>query len=145
MTCRTGILSGAASLAIVLSLATSVSGAEPQDNRCWGEVASQLAQSVDDDGDGAVATGGGMGAHSRSAQGAEQVGGFATTGIIPQPRDGVGNVSTDVHGTAPSDGGNGQHAANNGEFLAPTLDPVDGLGGGEILECSTLEGVNPFP
>jgi hypothetical protein len=144
MTAPWRMLSGAAAVALSVGLATAAWAAEPSDNRCWGEVASQLAQSVDDDNDGVNATGGGMGAHSRSPQGAEQVGGFATTGIIPQPRDGVGNVSRDVHDTDPSDGGNGQHAANNGEVLALGLDPVDGSGGGEALECSTLDGVNPF-
>jgi hypothetical protein len=143
MTAKWRMLSGAGAVAAVVTLATAGWAAEPQDNRCWGEVASQLAQSVDDDNDGVDATGGGMGAHSRDQTAADLVGGFGQN-ADGGGRDGVGNVSSDVHNTDPGDGGNGQHAANNGEFFAPLLDPVDGSGTGEVLTCSTLDGVNPF-
>jgi hypothetical protein len=139
MTAPWRMLSGAAAAALSLGVATAAwaQESEPSDNRCWGKIASQLAQSVDDDGDGVDATGGGMGAHSRSATAAEINGGFATNSLVPitQPRQGVGNVSKGApHNTHPGDGGNGVHAINNGGF-AVALDPVDGEGGGEALTC----------
>jgi hypothetical protein len=122
--------------------------ASPQDpskggqmNRCWGEIASGLAQfdspNVDEDD-----RGGGMGMHSRSGTAAAKNGGFANNPIVPigQPRTGVGNVSKGApHNTHPGDGGNGQHAVNNGEGFATVLDPVTGTpmrGAGEPIECS---------
>jgi hypothetical protein len=107
----------------------------PQDNRCWGDIASQVARS-----DNPTNSGGGMGWHSRSGTAAGINGGFATTGIIQQPRQGVGNVSSSPpHNTDPGDGGNGQHAVNNG-FLAATLDPVTGgAGDGVGLTCDSRD------
>jgi hypothetical protein len=72
------------------------------------------------------------------ATAADLNGGFATNGLIQQPRSGVGNVSTDVHGVAPGDGGNGEHAVNNG-LLAQFIDPATGsftAGAGQPIECS---------
>jgi hypothetical protein len=70
-----------------------------------------------------------MGAHSRSETAADLNGGFANS-TNPfgqnQPRSGVGNVSEDVHGVPPGDGGNGIHAANNGEILTALVNPVTG-------------------
>ena len=71
-----------------------------------------------------------MGAHSRSQTAADNVGGFANS-TNPfgqdQPRAGVGNVSGGFpHGVAPGDGGNGQHAVNNGQGFSTVIDPVTG-------------------
>ncbi len=93
--------------------------------------------------------GGAMGLHSRSLTAAENNGGFASNGVftIPQPRDGVGNVSSGFpHNTPPGDGGNGQHAVNNGEFLATIADPATGVffsptNPGTAITCSL--DVNP--
>ena len=87
-----------------------------------------------------------MGLHSRSGTAAAINGGFGQS----QPRTGVGNVSDEFHGVHPSDGGNGQHAANNGEVLTLGQNAVTGIRAGEegfeleTFECSTLEGENPF-
>jgi hypothetical protein len=145
MTDSLRVLWGAAAVALSVGLATAVSAAEPQDNRCWGEVASQLAQADSADG----LTGGGMGLHSRSETAANINGGFANSGNPfgqDQPRAGVGNVSAGApHNTHPSEGGNGQHAANNGEGFtqivnAVTGEPVAADGSNlETFECSTLD------
>jgi hypothetical protein len=92
-----------------------------QANSCWGTVAAQLAKI-------------GMGDHSKSAKAPGFT--FADTGIITEPRNGVGNQSRlpeAPHQTQPGDGGNGQHAANNAALTDPTksgfgvgLDPIDG-------------------
>ena len=142
-----------------VTLTGSPASAEPQDNRDWGQVASNLAQL---DTEGSDGTGGAMGQHSRSTTAADNNGGFASsdndlglTNNVRDPdetnngRDGVGNVSRDVHGTDPGDGGNGQHAVNNAE-LSGTLNPIDGqftenAGGSapdvsdELLEGTTTE------
>ena len=96
-------------------------------NQCWGNVASQLAQLGKNDD----ISGGGMGAHSRSAKSPQ--GGFAAgSGLIEEPRNGVGNQSQNPpHSTHPSEGGNGIHANNNAIFTNPnrpgfSLDPVTG-------------------
>jgi hypothetical protein len=116
--------SSAAVLAVCLGLATAGSAA-PQDNVCWGKTASALAQRSDDS-----VAGGGMGAHSRSETAANNVGGFANSSNPfgqDQPRAGVGNVSGSFpHGVAPGDGGNGQHAVNNGQGFSTVIDPVTG-------------------
>lgn len=109
--------------------------AEPSDNRDWGQVASNTAQLDTSDSDG---TGGALGQHSRSTTAADINGGFASSdndlgitfnvkedGEQDAGRDGVGNVSRDVHGTEPGDGGNGQHAVNNAE-LAEVVNPITG-------------------
>jgi hypothetical protein len=147
---RTGIVSGAAAVAVVLGFAstawaqaTNTSETGGQLNRCWGKVASQLAQQGRDDD----IPGGGLGSHSRSTTAANNVGGFASDNNDfditlnevnaegNHGRDGVGNVSAGpIHNTNPGDGGNGQHAINNGR-LAAALDPVDGQGPGEVIPC----------
>lgn len=118
-----------------LLVGTSPALAEPSDNRDWGKVASNLAQL---DTEGSDGTGGAMGQHSRSTTAADIEGGFASSendlgltnnvreeGETNNGRDGVGNVSRDVHGTDPGDGGNGQHAVNNAE-LAEVVNPITG-------------------
>jgi hypothetical protein len=150
MTAPWRMLSGAAAMALGLGLATTAWAASPQDpdtggqlNQCWGQVASQTAQLDTPDG----TNGGGLGQHSRSTQAANKNGGFASDdnefGITfnvkedggNAGRDGVGNVSSSPpHNTHPGDGGNGQHAINNGG-LAAALDPVDGQGAGEAITC----------
>ena len=61
--------------------------------------------------------GGGMGAHSRSQTAADNVGGFANS-TNPfgqdQPRA-WGTCREASHTGLPGDGGNGQHAVNNGQ------------------------------
>lgn len=110
-------------------------------NRCWGEVASGLAQYESPNVTEGM-SGGPMGMHSRSAEASAKNGGFATNPVVPvtQPRSGAGNVSGGApHLTAPGDGGNGQHAVNNGEVFSTILDPVTGTpmpGTGEPIECS---------
>ena len=96
----------------------------PQDNRCWGESASGLAQIEP----------GAMGQHSRSAKAPGDS--FADAFGIQEPREGVGNVSKNApHNTDPGDGGNGQHAVNNGtaDGFSGLFDPVTGafIGGGD--------------
>jgi hypothetical protein len=114
-----------------VGLTTTVWAASPQDpatggqnNKCWGQTASELAKQSDPS-----VNGGGMGAHTRSETAADINGGFANS-TNPfgqdQPRSGVGNVSTDVHGVHPGDGGNGIHAANNGQVLTAFANPVTG-------------------
>ena len=117
-------------------------------NQCWGQIASQLAK-VEPTGD---VKGGGMGAHSRSTQAADQVGGFANSnnafGItfnVDGGRTGVGNVSKgQPHNVHPGDGGNGAHAINNsstgGFRFSSILDPTNGqlVGAGGVdpnLHC----------
>ncbi|MGH6944825.1 MAG: hypothetical protein ACREH6_11470 [Geminicoccaceae bacterium] len=91
-----------------------------------------------------------MGQHSRSTQAANTNGGFASSsngfGItfnVNGGRQGVGNVSKGApHATHPGDGGNGVHAANNGQVLAGTLDPVTGLfvtGEPTLIPCDAAE------
>jgi hypothetical protein len=81
MTAPWRILSGAAAVALGLGFATTVWAASPQDsstggqeNKCWGQTASQLGQQSDPS-----VTGGGMGAHSRSETAADINGGFANS------------------------------------------------------------------
>jgi hypothetical protein len=144
------MLSATLVLGAGLGMATEAWAQSPQDpgtggqlNECWGQVASQTAQLDTPDG----TSGGGMGQHSRSTQAANTNGGFASDanefGIefnVKEEggnagRDGVGNVSDGPpHNTHPGDGGNGQHAINNGG-LAAVLDPVDGQGTGETINC----------
>jgi hypothetical protein len=152
------MLSGVAALALALGIATAAAAQQTpnkavndpsvggQANKCWGETASGIAQLSGLDG----SKGGGMGQHSRSATAAEKNGGFSSGAgpvQLPQPRQGVGNVSADLdgpHGVHPGDGGNGVHAANNGQVFAQGLDPVTGLpvGDGEarLIPC---EGAEP--
>ncbi len=118
-------------------------------NQCWGQIASQLAKMSD-----TSVTGGGMGAHSRSETAANNNGGFANS-TNPfgqnQPRQGVGNVSSGApHNTAPGDGGNGQHAVNNGEFFATIVNPVSGAPADPTaptgLSCDLLDpNITPVP
>jgi hypothetical protein len=138
---------------ISLAAGIAMSGAAqaaPQDNQCWGKVASGLAQ-FDSPNKTSDMKGGSMGMHSKSTQAANINGGFASDanafGITfntenddgNHGRQGVGNVSEGFpHNTAPGDGGNGQHAVNNGEVLATVVDPATGtfMGGtGEPINC----------
>jgi hypothetical protein len=155
MTATSRMWSGAVAVALSFSVAGTAMAQETpratndpavggQLNQCWGKVASQLAQMGRDDD----IPGGGLGSHSRSTTAANNVGGFASDNndfgitlsqLDPETgnhgRDGVGNVSAGpIHNTNPGDGGNGQHAINNGN-LAAGLDPVDGQGAGEQIPC----------
>jgi hypothetical protein len=94
---------------------TSTTG--PQMNRCWGEMASQLAQLPT--GSAVGANGGGMGIHSKSANTPQHTfrdSAFGGTGS----RNGIGNASSMTaetggpHAHSTADGGNGVHAINNG-------------------------------
>ena len=106
-------------------------------NQAWGQTASKTAKLDTPE----ETNGGGMGQHSRSTTAANNNGGFASNdnafGITFNVKDddgnagrqGVGNVSADAqapHHTAPGDGGNGQHAINNGGTFASLLNPVTG-------------------
>jgi hypothetical protein len=131
------MLSGVSAVAFCLGIAGTAWSQQPQDpntggqlNRCWGEVASQIAKLSDDS-----LNGGGMGAHSRSSNSPQ--GGFGQN----EPRDGVGNVSEGFpHGVHPGDGGNGQHAINNGEGFSTVQDPVTGeFVAGDPLECESSD------
>jgi hypothetical protein len=122
-------------------------------NQCWGQVASQTAKLDTPEG----TSGGGMGQHSRSTQAADTNGGFANSdngfGITfnvkedggDAGRAGVGNATRgSPHFAEPGDGGNGQHAINNGSDLenglglSTVLDPVTGqfLPEGEVVELT---------
>ena len=131
-----GIVSGTY-LVVFVSMASAQAVNDPavggQLNREWGAAISQIAKMRDDS-----VTGGGMGAHARSTQAADNVGGFANSnnafGITFNEkeeggnagRQGVGNVSKNSpHNVHPGDGGNGQHALNN-LALTNRLDPVTG-------------------
>lgn len=133
-------------------------GTTGQNNKCWGKIASGLAQYDSPNYDSTTMSGGGMGMHSRSQTAADKNGGFNVSSnffgnhqvdrkndptIGNAGRTGVGNVSAgQPHNTAPGDGGNGQHAVNNGEFFTPLVDPVTGtfMGGtGVPIECDLLD------
>lgn len=123
-------------------------------NRCWGQVAGQIAKLDTPDG----TSGGGMGQHSRSTQAANNNGGFAANNEEYGPnafgitfntdggRQGVGNVSKDPegpHNVHPGDGGNGQHAINNSTSgFSAVLNPVTGDatpaagGSGEVVDLN---------
>jgi len=111
---------------------TSATG--PQMNRCWGEMASQLAQLPTDTAVGAH--GGGMGIHSKSANTPQDTfrdSAFGANGGKDGPRNGIGNASSMAvpngpHATSTADGGNGVHAINNGSTLTEGVDFLDGIG-----------------
>jgi hypothetical protein len=92
-----------------------------------------------------------MGQHSRSTQAANTNGGFASddnafgiTFNVDGGRQGVGNVSKgSPHNVHPGDGGNGVHAANNGQVFAASLDPVTGLEAGDDPRLIPCEGAAP--
>ncbi len=115
-------------------------------NQCWGQTASQVAKL---DTSGVDANGGGMGIHSRAAAGQGETFGDAFGFNTDGGRIGVGNVSGGApHNTAPGDGGNGQHAINNGTDTANGLgfsniiDPLTGqrggITGGQTLTCDLV-------
>jgi hypothetical protein len=127
-------------------LATNDPNVGGQANQCWGDIASQLAKL-------------GMGDHTRSTTAANNVGGFAASGEDGNifgitfnelnadgnhGRTGVGMVSrgqNSPHTVHPGDGGNGFHAANNGEVLANLIDPVTGQAptGPSTLSCEAAD------
>jgi hypothetical protein len=89
-------------------------GTGGQLNRCWGEIASQLAQLPTD---GIDANGGAMGLHSKDNAAPDTTFRDAFTPPDTNNRLGIGNGTADVngpHAVAPGDGGLGQHAINNG-------------------------------
>jgi hypothetical protein len=114
---RTSLVLGVCLMTTGLAHAAKPTGeshteAVPTDNKCWGEAASALAKL-------------GMGDHSKSSKTPATTfrdGDFGGD----EPRLGVGNVSEDIHGVAPGDGGNGQHAVNNAQFFSTLADPVTG-------------------
>jgi hypothetical protein len=149
--------SGMSAIVLGLGLATSTWAASPQDpkqggqlNECWGQVASQTAKLDTPDG----TSGGGMGQHVRSTQAADINGGFASDngfGITFNVKEdggnagrlGVGNATRSApHFDEPGDGGNGQHAINNGSDsdnglgLSNVLDPVTGQFTAEPVELT---------
>lgn len=152
------MLSGACAMALGLGFSTAAWAQQDpntggQLNKCWGQVASQTAKLDTPDG----TSGGGMGQHSRSTQAANTNGGFASDsngfGITfnvkedggDAGRAGVGNATRgSPHFAEPGDGGNGQHAINNGSDLenglglSTVLDPVTGqfLPDGEVVELT---------
>jgi hypothetical protein len=120
-------------LSIASAQDTNDPGTGGQLNQAWGKTASDLAKQEDES-----VKGHGLGAHSRSTQAANNVGGFASDnnafGITfnvkedggNAGRQGVGNVSKNPpHNVHPGDGGNGQHALNNAN-LSEVVDPVTG-------------------
>jgi hypothetical protein len=133
-------LAGAAAIALLALSGVAMAQQDPstggQLNKCWGKIASATAQLTVNDPN---IKGGAMGAHVRSSQGADRVGGFAsTTNDFPVNfnedggRLGVGGATRSFpHFEEPGDGGIGQHAINNGVGdnglgLANTFDPVTG-------------------
>jgi hypothetical protein len=158
MTAPWRMLSGVSAAAFCLGIAgTAWAQQDPntggQLNQCWGQVASQTAKLDTPEG----TSGGGMGQHSRSTQAANTNGGFASDsngfGITfnvkedggDAGRAGVGNATRgSPHFAEPGDGGNGQHAINNGSDLenglglSTVLDPVTGqfLPEGEVVELT---------
>lgn len=158
-----------AAVILVIATAAALIGspalAEPQQNRDWGKVASNLAR-LDTDhstaADGTDANGGAMGQHARSTQAADNNGGFTATGSNgfgitfnvkedgeqSAGRLGVGNATRGApHNSEPGDGGNGVHAINNAN-AAGILDPVTGdFVGGDVPDFSEelLEGTSADP
>ena len=140
-------------------------GTPGQGNKDWGKVASNVAQLSTEGStapDGSDANGGAMGQHARATTAADNNGGFASidngfgiTFNVKDPdgnagRDGVGNVTRDVHNSEPGDGGNGTHAVNNAE-LSGVLNPVTGEfttnagGTAEDVSGELLEGTSADP
>jgi hypothetical protein len=152
------MLCGVSAVAFCLGIAgTAWAQQDPntggQLNQCWGQIASQTAKLDTPEG----TSGGGMGQHSRSTQAANNNGGFAANNEEFGPngfgiefntdggRLGVGNATRGApHFAEPGDGGNGQHAINNGSDvenglgLSTVLDPVTGdfLPEGEVVELT---------
>ncbi|HZA16718.1 MAG TPA: hypothetical protein VE645_07450 [Pseudonocardiaceae bacterium] len=140
-------------------------GTPGQGNKDWGKVASNVAQLSTEGStapDGSDANGGAMGQHARATTAADNNGGFASSdngfGITfnvkdadgNAGRDGVGNVTRDLHNSEPGDGGNGTHAVNNAE-LSGVLNPVTGEfttnagGTAEDVSGELLEGTSADP
>jgi hypothetical protein len=158
MTAPWRMLCGVSAVAFCLGIAgTAWAQQDPntggQLNQCWGQIASQTAKLDTPEG----TSGGGMGQHSRSTQAANNNGGFAANNEEFGPngfgiefntdggRLGVGNATRGApHFAEPGDGGNGQHAINNGSDvenglgLSTVLDPVTGdfLPAGEVVELT---------
>jgi len=109
-------------------------------NQCWGQIITQLAKLDTPDG----TSGGSLGQHTRATVAANINGGFTSDGNdfgitfnVKDPdgnagRLGVGNATKIAHFVHPGDGGNGQHAINNGSDadagfgLSTILNPVTG-------------------
>ncbi len=135
-------------------------GTTGQGNKDWGKVVSNLARLSTDGStapDGSAANGGAMGQHARSTTAANNNGGFANSTCFIQlnvkdadgnaGRDGVGNVTRDVHHSQPGDGGNGTHAVNNAK-LSGVVNPVTcerTANGAEDVSGQLLEGTSADP
>lgn len=146
MNTRNAYLGTVAALSLMIGGAGGAAAASPQDpstggqlNQCWGQVAAQIAKL---DTSGVNANGGGMGIHSRAAAGQGET--FGDNPPFGEPfntdggRTGVGNVSQGFpHNTHPGDGGNGQHAINNG-LLSSVFNPLTGAFGStfQALLCT---------
>ena len=146
MSLKNVCLGTAAAVSLTIAGAGGAMAASPQNpstggqlNQCWGQIAGQIAKL---DTSGVNANGGGMGIHSRAAAGQGET--FGDNPPFGEPfntnggRTGVGNVSqTFPHNTHPGDGGNGQHAINNGLFSS-IVDPLTGAFGStfDALLCS---------
>lgn len=144
------VLLGAAVVALSVGLA-GAAGAGGQLNKCWGDITQQQAKLPTPDG----TKGGARGQHARSTTAADKNGGFANSGNDfgiffnelnadgNHGRAGVGNASSGPpHANLPGDpqlsqgeilgnGGNGQHAINNG------TDTVNGLAFSNTLNPTT--------
>jgi hypothetical protein len=106
----------------------------PQLNRCWGEMASQLAQL---DTSGVAAPGGGMGLHSKDANAPADT--FRDS-AFGGPRLGIGNATAlegGPHGVSPADGGIGVHAINNGSTLTEGVEFLNGVGFSQFADPLT--------
>jgi len=146
MTCVKEVLLGAAVVVLSVGLAGTAGAGNPQDpgtggqlNKCWGDITQQQAKLPTPEG----THGGARGQHTRSTTAANKNGGFASSdnalGITfnelntdgNHGRAGVGNATRGaIHNAQPGDGGNGQHAINNGN---------DGLGFSNQLNPTTGE------
>ncbi|QRM31428.1 hypothetical protein [Microvirga sp. VF16] len=116
----------------------------PQMNRCWGEMASQLAKLPTDSAVGA--NGSGMGIHSKSANTPQDTFRDSTFGGTG-PRLGIGNASSldgGPHGVSPADGGNGQHAINNGSTTTEGVSFIGNVGFSQFADPLTGEITTTF-
>ncbi len=137
---------GAAAVALSIGLASAAWAKQDPEvtgrlNECWGQIINQTAKLETPEG----TKGGAMGQHVRATRAADMNGGFANSnngfGITfnelnaegNHGRAGVGNATRGApHFAEPGDGGNGQHAINNGsdtangEGLSIILNPVTG-------------------
>jgi hypothetical protein len=136
------MLAATGAMAGKVTRAENTPGTGGQLNRCWGEMASQLAQL---DTSGIDANGGAMGLHSKDNNAPDTTFRDSAFGGTTNNRLGIGNGTADVngpHGVAPGDGGLGAHAINNGSTL--TEGPVGGLGFSQLANPMTGQLTTQF-